>query len=300
MPDRRASGFAGGRAPYAARVDPRRAHPAAHPAADPAAGPGARVLAAFGCTADPVPLPGGRGTSWRCGDLVLKPVDGDAAALAWAERALGDRSSGRVRWGRPVRTRTGALTADGWAAWTRVAGRHEPRRWVDAIRAGEAFADALADLPRPGHLAARTDPWAVADRVAWGEADLPGLDRLPHVRALRAARRPVAAPPQVVHGDLTGNVLLAPGLPPAVIDPSVYWRPVGFGSAVVVADALAFEGAGPDLLGVPRDQDERGQLLLRAVLFRVVTHHLLGTTPAPAADPWPAVVALALEHAARA
>ncbi len=33
------------------------------------------------------------------------------------------------------------------------------------------------------------------------------------------------APPQLVHGDLTGNLLFHTSLPPAVIDLSPYWRP---------------------------------------------------------------------------
>ena len=39
-----------------------------------------------------------------------------------------------------------------------------------------------------------------------------------HLSRLVAALRPVDAPSQLVHGDLTGNVLFAPGLPPAVIE----------------------------------------------------------------------------------
>lgn len=254
--------------------------------------PGAAVRAAFGCEGKPVRLPGGRSTAWQCGDRVLKPLDGDADAVAWAEFALGDpaRRAAGVRWTHPVRSRTGALVVDGWTAWTYVAGRHEPRRWADAIRAGEAFAGALADLPRPGFLDDRSDPWAVADRVAWAEHDVAGLADDPDVRALRAVLRPVDLAAQVVHGDLTGNVLVAPGLPPAVIDPSVYWRPVGYGSAIVVVDALAHEGGTLDLLRVPRDRDRLPQLLVRAALFRLVTDHLLGAREAGRAA-WQPVVA---------
>jgi len=255
------------------------------------AAPPARVRASFGCTGEPEPLAGGRGTAWRCGDLVLKPLDGPAGAVAWAERVLGGpRRSDEVRWTAPVRSVGGHLVVDGWTAWTHVEGRHEPRRWAEAIRAGEAFAAALAGSPRPGFLDARSDPWAVADRAAWGECDVPGADDVPEIRALRAALRPVDLPAQVVHGDLTGNVLLAAALPPAVIDPSVYWRPVGYGSAVVVVDALASEGATVDLLRAPRARDELPQLLLRAALFRLLTDHVTGAPPSARAA-WGPVVA---------
>jgi len=107
--------------------------------------------------------------------------------------------------------------------------------------------------------------WAVADRVAWGELDRP----LPaEVATLAARRRPVDLPPQLVHGDLGGNVLFHPSLPPAVIDVSPFWRPPGYADAIVVADAVAWHGAGDDL--VERHlRAHGGQLLLRAVLFRI-------------------------------
>jgi uncharacterized protein (TIGR02569 family) len=234
------------------------------------------VLAAYGVTGTPVPLPGGQGTSWRCGDLVLKPVDGDPAGLQWAVGPLAEARTSTVRWPTPVRTADGALVVDGWSATTILAGEHRPGRWADAVAAGEAFADAVAHLPRPAFLAARDDPWAVADRVAWGEVRVDGLDDAPHVRRLRAALTPVRTPAQLVHGDLTGNVLLHPTLPPAVIDLSLYWRPAAYGSAVVIADALVLEGATTALLDVLRPDVELPQLVLRALIFRVVTDRLLG------------------------
>ena len=92
----------------------------------------------------------------------------------------------------------------------------------------------------------------------------------PEVNGL--ARRPAAAleplgPDQLVHGDLTRNVLFAPGLPPAVIDVSLYWRPPAYAEGVVVADALCRHGASASLLdaaGVPA-------AAARALLFRMAT-----------------------------
>ena len=84
----------------------------------------------------------------------------------------------------------------------------------------------------------------------------------------------MTARPQLVHGDLTGNVLFHPDLPPAVIDLSPYWRPSAFASAVVVADALAWEGAGLELIDAAADEPDFGQCLVRALLFRIVTDHL--------------------------
>ena len=74
----------------------------------------------------------------------------------------------------------------------------------------------------------------------------------------------------MIHADLGGNVLFHDTLAPAVIDVSPYWRPAAYADAIVVADAVAWSGAGDELVErLLRAQGD--QLLLRAVLFRVAT-----------------------------
>ena len=177
----------------------------------------------------------------------------------------------------PLRSGNGRLVVSGWTAWPYLPGRHEAGRWLEVVSAGRLLHAAFASLPRPAFLRARADWWAAGDRVAWGESPLePYLD-LDTVRDLAAALRPVQARPQLVHGDLTGNVLFHPTLPPAVIDLSPYWRPPAFADAVVVADAMAWEGADAELPalvapGVP----EFGQCFLRALVYRIATDRLAG------------------------
>jgi uncharacterized protein (TIGR02569 family) len=79
---------------------------------------------------------------------------------------------------------------------------------------------------------------------------------------------------QLVHGDLTGNVLFADGLPPAVIDFSPFWRPTGYASAIVVADALVWEGADASLLDAVAHIEGFDQLLVRALIMRAVVDRL--------------------------
>jgi uncharacterized protein (TIGR02569 family) len=117
------------------------------------------------------------------------------------------------------------------------------------------------------------DPWSIGDRVAWGESSIDPYRDLPHVAALAEALRPIDAPSQLVHGDLGGNILFADGLPPAIIDLSLYWRPTAFASAIVVADALVWEGADASLLRAVDHLDTFGQYLARALLYRLATAH---------------------------
>ena len=103
-----------------------------------------------------------------------------------------------------------------------------------------------------------------------GRAPARSLSRTPHVAQLESGLAQVRAPSQVIHGDLTGNVLFADPLPPAIIDVSAYWRPPEYATAIVVADAMAWEGAAEDDLRPAFEVEDFGQLLARALLFRII------------------------------
>lgn len=245
--------------------------------------PPADVLAAFGAAGEPVLLRGGRGGSWRAGEVVLKPVDTGLEDLRWQEAVFAPaRARPDVRLAAPLRSRDGDLVVDGWTARRHLPGTTAGAPWTDVVVAGRRFCAAVRNEPRPPHLARRDDPWARADRIAWEE----GQDGVPAALGdLAALRRPVTLPAQLVHGDLTGNVLVHPGLPPAVIDVSPYWRPVEWGTAVVVADALVHRGAGPGLVARLLPGPDGGQLLVRALLFRGVTAVLAAGGPATPTGP---------------
>jgi uncharacterized protein (TIGR02569 family) len=221
------------------------------------------VLEAWGL-ADPQPLAGGQGEAFRAGPLVLKP-SGEPEQAVWLANALdGLDTDTAVRVVRPVRARTGRWVVDGWAAWRWLDGWHEPGRWDEVLDVSERFHRTVAGIPWSPAVAA-SHRWARGDRVAWGElgAELPEA-----VRPLLDRRCPIDLPCQVIHGDLAMNVLFHDSLPPAVIDVSPFWRPPGYADAILVADAVAWHGAGDEL--VERLLHRQGdQLLLRAVLFRL-------------------------------
>ena len=174
--------------------------------------PGPEVLAAFGASAGPVPLPGGQGTTWRAGQIVLKPA-GEPRVARWTAdlyRALTDRPRSGFRVPRPVRSATGdwvagEQTGSAWVAWQLLPG--EPADWAGVspcwsrlIAASRAFHAALAGRPAPPWLGQDGSPWTVADQVAWGDRD-PGsiLASAPaplrgQLRSLLAALRPVRLP----------------------------------------------------------------------------------------------------------
>jgi uncharacterized protein (TIGR02569 family) len=104
-------------------------------------------------------------------------------------------------------------------------------------------------------------------------------NRRPRIRSSRLLhiRRPVNLSSQVIHGDLTENVLFADSLEPAVIDVTPYWRPAGFAAAVVVADAVCWHEADLDtLLPATSAIAEFPQLLVRAAIYRLATALVFG------------------------
>jgi len=250
--------------------------------------PPAAVIGAFGGDpGDLEPLAGGQGGSWRAGTVVLKRAGADSVA-PWLGPALLDvpdlmnvPEQPGFRLARPLAARDGTWVTGGWEATAWLAGRHRERRWPEALAVSGALHRALAAAvpARPPRANRGGNAWSTGDRVAWGEEE-PGplprpaaavLDRL----APLLAEPWTAAPAQLIHGDLgLGNILFddEAGLAPAVLDVSPYWRPAAYASAVLVADAVAFEGA-PVALAATflRRRDQAAQVLARAVVFRVVT-----------------------------
>lgn len=270
----------------------------------PSQPPSASVLAAFGVAGNPVtPLAGGQGTSWRAGDAVLKPADQSVPELEWLATVYSAVRTDGFRIARQRRAAGGAVWVEGWSATDYVAGQHVSRRWADVIAAGELLHAALAGLARPAFLASRHNPWTTGDQVAWGELPAAQFREVRHLPQLAAALRPVRARSQLIHGDLSGNVLFDEALPPAVIDVAPYWRPAAFASAVVVADALVWEDADASILAAVTHIADFPQYLLRALMYRAVTDWIVnraagGLDAEPGIDAYAPAVRLACQLAA--
>jgi uncharacterized protein (TIGR02569 family) len=231
------------------------------------------VIAAFGARGEPERLPGGRGLTWRVGETVLRPA-GEPEEAVWKSATLASLAEADdFAVPRPIADDRGEWVRAGWEALEWVPGASDPTRVDDVVRAGDAFHRAIAHLDRPAFIDAASDPWSRADRIAWGEAPMPGD---PLLRRAGSEFRDVDAAAGLIHGDLLGNVLFAPGRAPVVIDWAPYWRPVGLGAAVAVADAACFHGYPLERLADDRGVPHWRQLLLRALVFRMATLHLLG------------------------
>ncbi|MBP2476541.1 uncharacterized protein (TIGR02569 family) [Crossiella equi] len=235
--------------------------------------PPAHVRAAFGArTAEPELV--GSGPAWLCGDAVIRPAMNPSEA-AWVAQTLDALSVENLRLARPLRSTDGRWVVSGWSAMRHLAGQPEPRH-DEVVSVSLRLHNATAELARPRFLDERRDIYSMADRMAWGEDGVP-LDADKGGRlfgALAGSRRPVRLRPQVVHGDLFGNVLFAGNAPPGIMDFSPYWRPAEWAAGVVVVDALAWGGADTGLPQRWSHLIDWPQVLLRALLFRLAVHAL--------------------------
>jgi hypothetical protein len=169
---------------------------------------------------------------------------------------------------------------------------------VDALVAAERQIASLQAKQQEFLTDRRTDRWAIADRVVWGEQGADQFSGDDVIAALLAARKPIEASAQLIHGDLTGNVLFAEGLAPLVIDFSPYWPPAAFAAATVVVDALVFEGADASLVEQVASIADIDQYLVRALIFRAVTDRISRLRRPDVEDPYAPVAELVLRQCA--
>lgn len=213
----------------------------------------APILDAFALTGQAQALPGGTTTTFRVGGAVLKRIgptslenDHSPELAAWIAEWSARLPQNGFRLAQPLRTRDGAyITPDGWTASAYLAGRHAtPVDLPECSAAAAALHRAIAGLPPHPLMALNTTPWGIAQLGCLGQrppgpsatrwqAGRAGLECL--LDALYALRRPIpSAPAQLMHGDLNlENFLIAPGLPPAIIDFSPFWGPPELALAIL-------------------------------------------------------------------
>lgn len=228
---------------------------------------------AFGVKeAQPRPVEWAGRRAWHCDDVLIRAV-ADNAVAAWSAGVLDTLDVPGLRIAKPVRSSDGRWVIAGWAASRFVPGTLEPR-YDDVVGVADKLHAATAELPRPRLLEGRDDLLSRSASAAFGERRLT-VDRS-HGGALydqlAAYREPVRTEPQVVHPELFGAVLFDGDAAPAIVDLVPSWRPAAWAAAVVVVDSLAWGGADDALVQRWSHLPEWPQMLVRAVLHRIVLH----------------------------
>ena len=80
----------------------------------------------------------------------------------------------------------------------------------------------------------------------------------------------------ILHSDICGNILFDDSHQPCVIDFSPAYGPAEYAEAILVADAIAWEGAPLEIVRLLPYSDDYRQVLLRAINFRLIVTALFG------------------------
>ena len=231
--------------------------------------PAPAVLAAFGLQGPAARLAGGQGTSWRVSDVVLKPGVGPQFQ-EWLGTAVAGIEQEGFRLPTVLRARGGAWVVEGWGAQSVMPGstvRDAGTNWTSIVSAWPGVARGDGRIGEARSLGPTHRPVGIGRPGRVGEVPRSVAPELRRIVERLDAVPPPAGRAQLVHGDLTSNILLNRDEPPSVIDFSPYWRAPSYAEGIVVADALCWHAASPGLLqrvGVSVEAVARG-LLFRAL-----------------------------------
>jgi uncharacterized protein (TIGR02569 family) len=229
------------------------------------------VLASYGLAGVAVPLTGGSNRSSLLNNYVIKPLD-DPRFSEWAYSVWSELFPEKYRISRPLRADTGNFITDGWGASAYERGNHENARLAEKLvicRALHADLSGIAADKMPDN----NDPWARAHRIAW-QTD-PLLSNLSKYATdivqnlLKHTSSKSTGPTQIIHADLSGNILFDEELPPLVIDFSPFTAPAAYAEAILVCDCIAWQGSPlSDLASLPANAYYK-EMLTRAIVFRL-------------------------------
>ena len=276
----------------------------------------AHILASFGvASAHPVQLDEEWSGGWRCDRAVLSPAD-EPARAAWIAKVMAKVRPAGVAVSRPISSSDGRFSVSGWRARTFMSGDRAPRfdemaaaalRFNEALN-GQSWPEAMNENPL-------RDPFTAADAAAFAEdpaeivTEVLGADSIPtpgQAEALAKAmslvglRGEIQASDQVVHGDVAGCLIFDGAADPVMTDFVPAHHPAGWSVALLVVDCMAWGNAPDALLQRWAHIPDFYQLALRAAMYRLFAHALLGEQANPEALPGLVrvadVVAAKIEH----
>ncbi len=231
--------------------------------------PGKNVLTAFNASGKLTRIKGGQGTTYKAGNIILKPIENNTEAV-WVAELMSMLPENGFRISRPIKTIKGHWFFKNWSAWNFVKGKEVKGKWLEKLKVSKNFHKTLSEHPKPNLIENKKSPWAIADKMVWGEIPLQYSHKLnPIMPRLENLMKPIKINNQLIHGDMTGNILFHKDLPPAIIDFSPYWHPAQYAQATIVIESIVWEGAPDSLLQEIENSKLMNQLIIRAAMWLI-------------------------------
>lgn len=235
------------------------------------------ILHSFNLSGDIVALEGGQNTSVRVSNAVLKPVD-DVKHCEWLLNVMHQINPQGYRVSKPIRSKYGTFVSKGWACTHYETGQDMKGRVEEKLQVSRLLHRDLSTVATMDYPPA-DNPWSKGHRIAWQLDELPRelpkeiklclIDLLGRVSLKKRYKV------QIVHSDLSGNILFDQGLSPLVIDFSPTIAPVEYAEAILVCDCIAWQGSEvSEIALLPVDERYR-EMIIRAIIFRLAVSAIL-------------------------
>jgi uncharacterized protein (TIGR02569 family) len=229
------------------------------------------VLEAFNMKGNAEPLSGGQNTSLKIHDFVLKPVDNDSYS-EWVSNIISKINPQGYRISKPIKSKMGTFIYGGWCCNRYEPGENAEGNVSSKLKVARLF---HSDLAKVDFHSAPTsdDPWSKAHEVAWQRKQLPkelcrqAIETIGSL--LEKVKLQYSYNVQIVHSDLSGNILFDKTLGPLIIDFSPTISPVEYAEAILVCDCIAWQDSPIiDIDLLPNNEFYR-EMIFRAIIFRL-------------------------------
>ncbi|TMU83548.1 hypothetical protein FGG79_19140 [Bacillus sp. BHET2] len=225
----------------------------------------------FNLNGEIVPLLGGQNTSVRVNDAVLKPVE-EVLHYEWLLTIIERFNPQGYRLSKPVRSNKGTFVSGGWICTQFECGEEENGRIKEKLQVARLFHHDLSNI-NVKDMVQVDNRWAKAHRIAWQteeiSKELPNKTRKIINDLLLKVSLNEHYKVQIVHADLSGNILFEEVLPPLVIDFSPTVAPVEYAEAILVCDCIAWQGSKVSEIDVLSNNEFYKEMIIRAVVFRL-------------------------------
>ncbi len=231
-----------------------------------------KVIDAFCDSKDFEPLEGGQGDSIKAGNLVLKPADNESYTITIAKIWNSLNPSG-YKIAKHVLSKKGNFIEMGYSATEYLNIHEKPLALNEKLAVSKSFHKNLKEL-NVKTLPFSDDPWTNANKILWKNEraeDYVSEQSLDFVKNILASLSKIDDEYQLIHADLSGNILFDENNFPVVIDFSPTIVPVKFADSIIVADSIAWQNAPLSSLKLLEPIHEYKKYVKYAIAFRIIT-----------------------------